>query len=217
MWPIISRKGLRMSKLIDWILDFMKPFLIKISEARLSLSYPAVKEDFYNYLKKRIKPGMVLLTYEKGAFTNVFNRGHWKHAALYLGSVKIKGNKSKSSQILESTHMGVLPKDLKEFCLSKDRIVLLKPKFCGKNVMLSAVEKSLEWIGWPYDFRFSPFNKAKYCVEVVIDSYLEVFKSFKPSHSKVGGRVIYTPDQLYSDDKNWEVVCSSEMYYRDDN
>jgi hypothetical protein len=185
------------------ILELVKPVLIWIAEVKLTFKYPAIKKDFLIEIKKRIRPGMVFLSYEKGALSNLVNKGEWKHAAIFVGGKKV----------VEATHLGVIETKLDTFVLSKDRLVLLRPTFCNLKQMKLASKEASSYVGLEYDFKFTVNNKSKYCVEVVIDAYQEIDKSFRPKHSKIAGDVTYRPDDVYQDTKNWRRVLSSVDFY----
>jgi hypothetical protein len=81
--------------------------------------------------------------------------------------------------------------------------------------MLSACGRARSWIGHKYDFMFSGKNKAKYCVEIPVESYKEEVPRYRPKHSVLAGEKTYTPDDLFLDTANWKVVLNSIDHYRE--
>ncbi len=190
--------------MIAKILALVQPLLWWLAEIHWPFTKRTIQPEWVSKIKPRLRAGHVFLTYQRGAPTNLVNRGRWKHAAMYLG----KG------QVIEATHTGVAEIGLLEFCLDKDMIVVLRPKFCEKGIMHEAVKKAREFIGLKYDFAFSLRNKAKYCAEIPIDAYMQVCSFFHPATIKIGDRYFFTPDSIYEDINNWEVVVDSTEFYR---
>lgn len=187
------------------LFKIIAPLLKFISQWQFSFRDHLIQDDWVELARPKLEVGMVLLSAEKGAFSNWFNRGVWKHAAMYVGGGKI----------IEATHLGVQLSSFERFCSNKDKICILRPKFCDIIQMNEAVKKAEEWIGWEYDFDFSIHNKAKYCVEVAIESYQGVCPDFSPKKLTIDGESFYTPDLVWEDMKNWTVVLNSADYYRE--
>lgn len=111
-----------------------------------------------------IMPGDVLLSYSKGEMTNYLIPGQYKHCAMFVGRTRI----------VEAVGGGVHTELLSKFLSSKDRIAILRPRFCDQFQATDAAAAALNAIGKPYDFSFEPNEKAFYCAELILYCYNRV-------------------------------------------
>ena len=157
----------------------------------------------YRAIQELLVPGQTILSAKFGELSNLFIPGDFGHAAI------VKDN----CTIIEATTIGVIETDLIDFVMTKDRIVLLKPKFANEIEMAQAVIMAQTQLGKPYDYslEFSESNTEQfYCSELVYYSYLNACK-FSPFTLRcVIGLMSVTPsDFLLATDK-FEVVWESK-------
>ena len=73
--------------------------------------------------------------------------------------------------VIEALGKGVVANNLVKFMTTKDRLLIIEPKFADPKQRLMASRAAVFWLGLPYDYGFHHDEKAKYCFEVVADAY----------------------------------------------
>lgn len=118
-------------------------------------------------IEDALLPGDGILTFSDGELTNYFIEGEYKHCAMYLGT----------GQVIEAIGKGVTLTDLDDFCASKDKICVVRPKFCTFDERLKAVKYALTQVGTAYDYEFNPNLDSFYCAELYTQA-LQMATSF---------------------------------------
>lgn len=115
-------------------------------------------------IKRRLKPGMVILTHKDYEFTNLFILGYWTHSAIVISD----------EQIVEAVSDGVIINNIDNFLTTVDDFIVLKPKFCSRISMRMASEQVKKFVGLPYNFTFKQSKKSIYCSELIYKAYAEI-------------------------------------------
>jgi hypothetical protein len=115
-------------------------------------------------IKRRLRPGMVILTHKDYEFTNLFILGYWTHSAIVISE----------ENVVEAVSDGVIVKNIESFLTTVDDFIVLKPKFCNFISMRMASDQVKKFVGLPYNFTFKPSRKSIYCSELIYKAYSEV-------------------------------------------
>lgn len=155
------------------LLNVSLPITKIIGKIHAPFTHKRITGLHYYSLKSVLKPGVILLTYTRGEFTNLFIPGEFTHAAMYHGVVypEIGNDTARTHLIVEAIGKGVVTKDLVSFMLTKDRVVALKPLFCTPDIDKQASDIAYSMVGKPYDYFFDSGSEAFYCSELVNYSY----------------------------------------------
>lgn len=141
------------------ILKLIKPFLVWVSGKHLPYTHKKITGEQYEALAKLIEPGDVLVSRLEGDLTTALILGFWTHGAIYT----LKG-------VVEAEGKGVILTSLIDFVMTKDFVLLVRPKLTRDHrVLVSDFAKDL--VGFPYDYTFSAANEAYYCSELVWTCY----------------------------------------------
>ena len=196
-----------MMKIYDWILKTLQPVVEWIGSLHFPFAKKKITGDHYYLWRDRITPGTVLLSTTQGELSNYINPTKIKHGGLYVGGKDIK-------YVVEALGRGVVKNNLVKFMTTKDRIVIIRPKFASEEQIQSIIEHANKLLGMPYDYMFSKNNKALYCFEAIIEAYRAEFPEI-PFKCKeiVKGKRIYDPDTFLEDPEHWEVILDSEGEY----
>ena len=151
-------------------------------------------------------PGDVLLSRRDHEITNPLIPGYWKHAAIYEGS----------ERVIEAIGRGVIDTSIKEFCTTKDDVLVLRARFANAVEAALAVEEAKALRGAKYDYLVEhdldrTVNNAFYCSEVIWWSYDRVLAAsgrespFKPRIT-LGVPAVTPQDYAEAKDK-WSIVA----------
>lgn len=151
-------------------------------------------------IQRSLMPGAVLLTYIRGEMSNLFIPGEFTHAAI------LHSNK----YVIEATSEGVQKKDIISFMTSKDRVVLLYPRFSDAEQMKKAADYASQLISLPYDFLFSDGNEAFYCSELVTFCYEKIVPGVFTRRKRFGVSTVIPNDFAQAEEK-WELVWDSDI------
>lgn len=110
----------------------------------------------YHAAKEILRLGDILLSRTYGEMANVFIPGNFTHAAIC----------SNHGFIVEAIGRGVVESDLIDFMLTKDEVVVMRPRMCPE-LGPEAAEIAWSLVGAPYDYAFVGGNQAFYCSEAV--------------------------------------------------
>lgn len=143
-----------------------------------------------------VKPGDVLLSYEKFHLTSWFIKGKWDHAAIFFKDE----NHSQildSYCVIEATGKGVHKVNYLEWCFNKDHIMILRKKNMLERARIEAAQWAADQVGKQYDYEFSKEKDKYYCSELCADA-LDV---------KIDD-IIYPNDFVYMTDE-FEIIYST--------
>ncbi len=182
-----------------WFLKILFPVLKRIGYIRLTWQPPGCALLGIEDLEHLLEPGMVILTYKHGCLSNWFIPGELNHAAMVTSS----------KQIVEAVHPQVDCRDIDSWVKSFDKICIYVPKFCSENQAKSAAEEAKNLLGKRYDWLFSMKNKAFYCSELIYFCYKKAMgEDLRLTKGWLLGEAAYTPNDIYTDRKNWKLLRS---------
>lgn len=107
---------------------------------------------------KLVKAGDILMSTTRWKLTSFFIPGKMKHAAWYV--------KSGRGDVVEAVAAGFRPVSFSEFCKA-DHVMILRPDWDDPDYTQKVVERSLSFIGIPYDTLFRLGLRALYCFESI--------------------------------------------------
>lgn len=166
-------------------------------------AHKKINGDHYYLWRDLIKPGDVLLSDTDGELSNIFNPSGINHGALYLGGDKIK-------YVIEAIGEGVTESNLVKFLTTKDRVVILRPRFFSPEKEGLLIEAAAYYNGLPYDYEFQQDDTEYYCFELIIN----IFKALYPDKvfpcKRVFGQNIYDSDTFVYDPRDWELILDSD-------
>jgi len=193
-----------MTDLRHIFLDYMYPAIVWSSKVHSPWSIKEVTVYDLDHINKISEWGDVLLSFTKGEFTNLTIPSKWKHTAMIVD----KGF------VVEAVGTGVKKTDLREFCLTKDRLCLIRPKL-GITERMAAAAKAITLIGLPYDFKldYRVMNQAFYCSELPHWCYEQVADpdDYKFVLRDVWGSPTIKPDDYLLAKKHFDLLWSTEI------
>ena len=172
----------------------MLRFLIRVlSNIRYSPRNREILAYDVNTGESVLRDGDVLCTYSEGELTNLFIKGKFKHVGIFAGD----------GRVVEAIGRGVTSCGFHEFCSTKDKIAILRPKFCDEQESKAAKNHALSQIGVPYDFEFQPNERAFYCAELVWWAYNKATGGNSPFVRRkiLGVETVYPSDFYQAHDK----------------
>ena len=153
---------------------------------------PKILYDSYEEIVLKSRPGDILLSKEDWRLSNVLIDGFWSHAAICLDEM----------QVLEALPPKVRTVHLAQFCLSKDSVAVLRPKF-----KIEFENISEEYNGNPYDFEFTGHNKIFYCSELVAEYIKRISAGKSPFvPRKKWGEETISPQDFYNARDKFELM-----------
>jgi uncharacterized protein YycO len=176
--------------------NFVSMISFFISKIHLPWSTLKIKANGYRSILERISNGDILLSYTEGELSNVFIPGQWSHTAMFLDSEWIPG-------VIEATSEGVIHTDIIDFCLSKDKICLLRPTFLSESEKSECLKRGVRQLGKPYDYAMRSDTKAFYCSELI----WYCINNDKFTMRKRLGQLTVVPDDFYKARTKFEVIC----------
>lgn len=148
------------------LLNFVSNTTQFISKFKVPYLDRQIKSKDYRLIQPLLVPGQTILSRKNGELSTLLIPGYWTHAAL----IKDKYT------VIEATTKGVIETDLIDFLMTKDAVVVLKPKFATLEEMANAVKVAYAQIGKPYQFDMEFSVKdihAFYCSMLCYYSYLK--------------------------------------------
>lgn len=177
-----------------------------------------IQDEHYYAIRDFINPFDVILSDANGHFSNLYNPSEINHAMLYLGNVEDKFRKD----VVEAVGIGVRFRGLPSSLLSKDRIVICRPRFgISENAqeMIPLKSKEIVKAKAEYDFNFTlEHDEVKketrdyYCFELVAVLF-EMFTNAKMKREKVLKiHEAITSNAYMNDPENFEVIYDSNEH-----
>lgn len=173
---------------------FALPFNRAVGHWHLPCTHKRITYANVQIILRVLAPGCVLLSYTRGEATNWLIPGKYKHGAIYVGE----------GLIVEAVGGGVRCANLIDFCMTKDRIIVLKPKFATLAQMAAAANWALSQRGKPYDYEFSSDNDQFYCLEITYAAYREVLAASPWELRETWGVPTVMPDDFLRATDKWE-------------
>ncbi len=153
---------------------------------------PLIRPEQVEEIRKKLKPGDVLLERRNWFLSNAFLPGYWPHSALYVGTAADlqalgldqdsrvqrhwvafarRDAKGHEHVIIESVSEGVVFTSLEHSVGEADAAVFLRPRLRADQIR-EAMARAFSHVGKPYDFEFDFFSTDKLvCTELVFRSY----------------------------------------------
>ena len=188
---------MNMATIRRYLIRILKPLCVYLGR----LSYPPharlIRASHISEMASVIKAGDVIVTYSRGELTSYFIEGDFKHAAMYVGA----------GQVVEAVGRGVLPTVFEDFCASKDRIAILRPKFCDVGTCKLAAMNATSQIGKPYDYYFELGEEAFYCAELITWAYTNATVGASPFIKReVMGATTVLPSDFYDAKSKFQLI-----------
>ena len=147
-----------------WLARVIKPITKWVGKVHAPWTHKKISWYDASFIAEIMMPGDVLLSATHGELTYILTPGEWKHAGIV----------DNDRMIVEAVGRGVVCTPIHSFCLSKDRLLLLRPVFCEPQQARRAASLAKSCIGMPYDYDFNTGNGAFYCSELVTDCFAKV-------------------------------------------
>lgn len=193
---------------ISWqqiVIRFAKPIVVFLGKLYFRFEKPKIKGIHYYRWRDSIYPGDILLSSSNGEVgSNLINPSEIKHGGIYLG----KCLHDDVCYVSEALGEGVILTDLVTFLTSKDRIIVLRPKF---NFDIHGVTTSaMSRVGYEYDYEFESNDDQYYCFEHIALSYIDQNGALQFKKSETLGYEYYSSDSFLKDDKLFEKIIDSK-------
>lgn len=186
--------------------EILIPFIKFIGKIHAPWSQKHGIKTFYPMLEK-IKPFDVILSSTRGSLSNIFNRGKFKHAIIYIGK------EENIPMVIEAIGSGVIKQPLIECLATKDKIVVYRCKLSNKKVNELNIKQWLnEQVGKEYDYRFNMDGKrgleAFYCSELVYVTHKKLYFEYESKFvlKKIMGLNTVEPDDIAKAKKIYEKI-----------
>ena len=161
-----------------------------LGNVRLGHTPPALNESaILDDLRKRLRPGDVILMRAERKITTALLPGFWCHAALYVGSRKeleslglksdpavnqhwatLAAEEEPNGCVIEAVNPGVIIRSL-EKALQVDHVAVLRPQL-DTNTISRAIADAFSHVGKPYDFEFDfAISTRLVCTELIYRIY----------------------------------------------
>ena len=157
----------------------------------------------YHQVREMLRPGDAILVFKDGELSNLFIPGYWSHSGIYCG---IEGS---IAYVVEAIGIGVVKTDLIDIVLSRDAIMICRPKFATPGESNKASDWAKDQIGKDYDLFFSPENDAFYCSELIWLAYQNTMGILPFTLRKTLGVLTVTPQDIANATTKWDVVYDS--------
>lgn len=141
-------------------IDLLWPLVVFVGA--IGLPKRELRQKHVEAAYKFLEPGDVILTKTRFEFSNLFIKGHYKHAGIYIGN----------GEVVEAVLPFVKKTGIFDFLMSKDQAQIVRPKSTPFERCHSAASAAKELVGRPYDNRmFMPkhtnlSNPKFYCSEL---------------------------------------------------
>ena len=136
----------RFSWLLQWLGNLHFPF-----------THKQLKFKEYEAILMIAQRGDILLTRTRGEISNLGIPGYWKHGGIY---------RAKNS-VFHATGVGTHVINLADFIMSRDSVVVLRPKDESVKIALGFMDFFKEFDNKPYDYAFRYRNDEYTCAELL--------------------------------------------------
>lgn len=179
-------------------LKIARPIIKIIGKLHMPYTHKKFRGTDYYEIRDKITPGDIILTTTRGEASNILNNSNPRHSAIYVGGNTVK-------YVVESLGKGVIKTDLVSFLLTKDDVVILRPRNVSKVHRINACNHARTLLGLPYDLEFEVGDEEYYCFELVMESYKHSLPERKFAYSMILGMKTYTAQDILRDTDNWEI------------
>ena len=187
-----------MIKLWNKLLQWFSPFVRMWAGLHWPYTHKQITSTQYYTWREILTPGCVILSTTYGEFSNLINPSALKHGALYIGG------KGERKYVIEALKEGVIKKCLIQHLMTKDEIVILKPKFGEQEDLEKVCRRAERFLDYKYDFIFKFNNQKFYCFELIMRCYKEIFpdRTFKKTEI-VKDKYIFDYTSFVEDPDSW--------------
>lgn len=187
-----------------WLLRLIRPITKLIAKVKIPWSVKKITgQDLYN-LEGLLEPGDVILSKTNGHLSSLFVPGGYSHGAVYCG------HNGLCPVVIEAIGEGIGHQDLCTHLLSKDKILIMRPKLTDAQ-RLEVFNDSYNYVGLDYDLEFESNDQEFYCFELVAQILKNVsLGEIMVEKKKVLGHDFYVAESFLEDSKNFSVVYYSD-------
>lgn len=185
------------------ILRTTYPLTRYLGDVHAPWSRRKLTSEDYHEVRTLLRSGDVILLTKKGEFSNLLIPGYWGHAAMYCG---IQGS---AAYVVEAIGKGVVKTDLIDTVLSRDALMICRPKYATPAQSNKASEWAKDQIGKDYDLFFNPNNDAFYCSELIWLAYQNTMGETPFTLRKTLGVDTVIPQDIANATTKWEVIYDS--------
>jgi uncharacterized protein YycO len=191
-----------MEKLRRYLIRIIKPISVFVGKIKYPPHERLIRASMIDIMAGTINAGDVIVTFSRGELTNKFIEGSFKHAAMYVGAGKI----------IQAIGRGVSVESFEDFCASKDRMAILRPKFCDASDCKIAAMNATSQLGKPYDYYFEIGDGSFYCAELIEWAYRHATLGASPFTKKyVLGCETILPSDFYLAKSKFELVIERPL------
>lgn len=185
-----------------YLVRILKPLCVYLGRLHYSPKDRLIRASMVDAMCEVIQAGDVIVAFSRGELTSYFIEGEFKHAAMYIGA----------GQIIQAIGTGVSTENFEDFCASKDRIAILRPKFCDESYCKIAAMNATSQLGKPYDYYFEIGDGAFYCAELVEWAYRFATNGASPFTKKdVLGVDTVLPSDFYLAKSKFAIVIERPL------
>jgi uncharacterized protein YycO len=189
----------------ELVIRVTKPVVILLGKLYLRVQKPLITGMEYYLWRDNIQVGDIILSSSNGEIgSNLINPSDIKHGSIYLGRCL----DHEVRYVSEALGEGVKLTDLVSFLVSKDRIVVVRPKF--KFDEKKVIESAMTRVGYEYDYEFESGDNQYYCFEHIALSFIDQNDAIEFKKSKTLGYEYYSSDSFLKDDNLFEIIVDSE-------
>lgn len=131
---------------------------------RFTTYYSKLKGSDYLKLYEHLRPGDVILSYDKKKLSTLLIPGRFSHAALCV-------DKGVPWEVSEMTHKGYVKSTFFDICKESDFVAILRHIDIDDDGIANVVSKCKSFYPSKYDVSFSLGVKFLYCSELVYQSF----------------------------------------------
>lgn len=162
-----------------------------------------LKSKHYHEVKAILRPGDAIVVQKSGELSNLFIPGFWGHVSMFCG---FEGD---MAYVIEAVGKGVVVTDLIDAIMSRDAVVVSRPRFATPEQSLAAAAWAKEQLGKEYDLFFNPKNDAFYCSELIWLAYQNTMGETPFTLRQTLGVNTVTPEDIVNATTKWEIVYDS--------
>lgn len=191
--------------MVKYILKFTQPFVIFMAKLYVRFEPAKITGIHYYLWRNIIKPGDVLLSSNDAYFgSNFINPSEIKHGAFYIGE-----DSEGVCNVTEMIGEGCVMTDLVSFLTSKDRVIIVRPKF--EYNLNAAIMNSISRVGSKYDYEFEKGDDEYYCFEHIVLAYKKGNSTLNFKNTLTLGHLYYS-SSAFLDEDLFEILVDSDNF-----
>jgi uncharacterized protein YycO len=164
-----------------------------MNRVNIRVGRPKLTGEMYREVMRLSRPGDIILTRTALRPSNLFIPGHWSHAQM-IGY-------GPEGTTIEAAMPVVRLSTLVDIWASASDVLVVRPNGVSSVDQSRAYGEAMDYIGRPYDTEFQIGDKAFYCSELIVRSYMKAGApfTFDDLSEGVGGYQVVRPDALAGD------------------